>query len=219
MPGDVRSDGGGPGWVSSLRVRRRRAEGYTWSDGVTANPDDRWFADLMCAAQRGDGTAYTSLLRELVPLLRRVVTRRAGLDNEADIEDVVQDILLSVHTVRATFDPTRPFLPWLLAIARNRIVDAARRHGRARAREVSLEELTVTSGADPTNTSFDGGDTEALTKAIEELPPGQRQAISLLKLHGLSLREAAAATGMTEGALKVATHRAMAALRRKLAGE
>jgi RNA polymerase sigma-70 factor (ECF subfamily) len=48
------------------------------------------------------------------------------------------------------------------------------------------------------------------------LPPGQRQALELMKLQEMSLKEAAAATGMTVGALKVSVHRAMATLRKVL---
>jgi len=48
------------------------------------------------------------------------------------------------------------------------------------------------------------------------LPPGQRQAVELLKLRELSLKEASALTGLSIGALKLATHRAMVSLRRTL---
>lgn len=53
------------------------------------------------------------------------------------------------------------------------------------------------------------GDNEQLRRAIQLLPVGQRKAVELLKLRELSLKEAAAATGMSIGALKVAVHRAI----------
>ena len=62
------------------------------------------------------------------------------------------------------------------------------------------------------------GDPDALARAIQALPPGQRQAVELLKLRELSLKEASALTGMSIGALKIATHRAIASLRRTLRG-
>lgn len=188
----------------------------------TSPPEADRFARLMRATQAGDGAAYATLLRELVPVLRRVVRARGRLTNDADVEDVVQEILLSVHSVRATYDPGRPFLPWLLAIARNRLLDALRRQHRTVGREVGLEDETVTFwelGANPEAGSVGPGDADMLHRAIEELPDGQRQAITLLKLQGLSLRQASVATGLTAGALKVATHRAMVALRRKLTGD
>ncbi len=63
------------------------------------------------------------------------------------------------------------------------------------------------------------GDPDVLKEAIADLPAGQRRAIELLKLREMSLKEAAAASGTSVGALKVATHRAMDALRRKLKKE
>jgi RNA polymerase sigma factor (sigma-70 family) len=126
-------------------------------------------------------------------------------------------VLLSVHAVRATYDPTRPFMPWLLAIVRHRLADGARRHARTAAREVHRDDVTFRDST--TNAHANAShDLEALQHAVQALPAGQRQAIELLKLQELSLKEAAGASGTSVGALKVATHRAMAALRRALTG-
>lgn len=181
------------------------------------NPDDARLAALMRAAQEGDSAAYVALLGDVASLLRRVVGARRNYLTEADQEDIVQEILLGVHTARTTFDPARPFLPWLMAIAHNRMADAARRYHRHAAREETLDDADVTFSTEATNAIADGpGDPEALRRAIEDLPHTQRQAITLLKLRDMSLREASDATGLSIGALKVATHRAMAALRRRL---
>jgi RNA polymerase sigma-70 factor (ECF subfamily) len=182
----------------------------------TRTPDDERFGGLMQAAQAGDSDAYQRLLQDITPRIRRVVARRR-MTAETDAEDLVQDVLLSVHVARASYDPGRPFLPWLLAIVRNRLVDGARRHARSAAHEVQVEDLDVTFSASPTNTDLTRGDSPALREAMAALSPGQRDAIELLKLRELSLKEAAEATGLTVAALKVATHRAMASLRRTLA--
>ena len=175
------------------------------------------FAGLMRAAQAGDSDAYLELLQRITPRIRQIVGRRRGFAGPADVEDLVQDILLSLHTVRATFDPDRPFMPWLLAIVRNRLADAARRYARTGAHEIAVEEPDVTFGAGPSNTHDEGlGDPELLERAIQLLPRGQREAIDLLKLKELSLKEASAVSGTSVGALKVATHRAMATLRQML---
>lgn len=172
---------------------------------------------LMRAAQHGDADAYRALLTAVTPRIRRVVRARRGFLGAADTEDLVQDVLLSVHTVLATYDPSRPFMPWLLAIVRNRLVDAARRYGRQQAHEMPVDDLQVTFGQIATNTTDEGiGDVEALEQAIRALPTGQRQAIQLLKLQEMSLKEAGAATGTSVTALKVATHRAIVSLRRIL---
>jgi RNA polymerase sigma-70 factor (ECF subfamily) len=170
------------------------------------------WANMMRAAQDGDSAAYNRLLREIAPAIRRIVGNR--MPNSADAEDVVQDVLLSVHAVRHTYDPDRPFLPWLMAITRHRVMDRLRRIGRRAAHETVVDEMPETFFGDeantPENTLAAGA---ALEQAIARLPPGQRQAIELLKLKEMSLKEASAASGTSVSALKVATHRAIKALR------
>jgi RNA polymerase sigma-70 factor (ECF subfamily) len=101
---------------------------------------------------------------------------------------------------------------------RNRLVDGARRYGRIARREVKVDDLDVTfSDVEAKEESADPGDAAALHEAVQALPEQQRQAIELTKLKELSLKEAAQVSGTSIGALKVATHRAMATLRVTLA--
>jgi RNA polymerase sigma factor (sigma-70 family) len=175
------------------------------------------FASLLRAAQAGDRNAYSALLRALVPVVREAVRQRFGFLQPQDIDDLVQDILLSVHVARAAYDPSRPFLPWLWAIARNRMADAARRYARRMAHEGSSAQPPETFPADDANMSVNGyGDAEALAQAMRKLPDRQRRAIELTKLREMSLKEAAAATGTSVGALKVCVHRGISALRKAL---
>jgi RNA polymerase sigma-70 factor (ECF subfamily) len=179
---------------------------------------DRALAGLMKAAQGGDTAAYAQLLRTIIPLVRNAVRRAQRYRDPADIEDMVQDVLLSLHAVRGTYDPERPFIPWLLTIARNRSIDAARRSIRRAAHEIQVDELPVTFADDATNNELEGyGDPEALKVAIAALPHGQRKAVEMLKLREMSLKDAADATGMSIAALKVSMHRAMASLMRAMA--
>jgi len=178
---------------------------------------DGRFVALMRAAQAGDSDAYAQLMREITPRIRFVVRSRRKFLSADDIEDLVQDVLLSVHAVRATYDPSRPFMPWLLAIIRNRLADAARRYARRTRQEVFVDNLDVTFAGESANSIKETyADPEALRLAIQTLPDGQRSAIEMLKLREMSLKEAAAACGTSIGALKIATHRAMTALRKKL---
>src|SRR6266851_3781781 len=117
---------------------------------------------------------------------------------------------------RHTYDPARPFGPWLVAIANRRVVDGLRRQGRSRAREVALETEHETFAAPQANLAETASDGRVLRDAVEQLPPGQRDAIRMLKLQEMSLKEAAAVSGMTVAALKVATHRALKSLRKVL---
>jgi RNA polymerase sigma-70 factor (ECF subfamily) len=173
-------------------------------------------AALLVLAQGGDREAYTALLQGLLPYLRRLAARR--LARFQDVEDTVQDIFLSIHAIRHTYDPDRPLQPWVNIIAERRIADRLRRLYRLRARETALpENADETFAADDTNMASEVSlDMRAVHRAIEQLPPGQRQAIGLVKMQGLSMREAAAQTGQTEGAMKLSVHRAVKALRRAL---
>lgn len=172
-------------------------------------PQDFDWAILMTRGQEGDQAAYRRLLIEITPYLRALSARR--LYNAADIEDGVQDILLTLHTIRHTYDPSRPFGPWLATIAQRRLIDRLRITSRNRKRETTLTE--------DHEQIVDGEEREAqvqprsLAAAIASLPAAQQQAIHLLKLQELSLNEAAKKTGTSIGALKVATHRAMKSLR------
>lgn len=176
---------------------------------------DEHLSRLMARAQQGDSNAYVTLLRAIAPRIRQIVRGKRGFLGESDVEDVVQEVLLSVHAVRATYDPARPLMPWLSAIVRHRLADAARRHVRQGAHEIGVDDLDVTFQAPAANNHEEAlGDPDALAQAIQALPPGQRQAVELLKLRELSLKEASALTGLSIGALKLATHRAMTSLRR-----
>lgn len=166
----------------------------------------------MARAQGGDREAYRRLLEEITPYVRSLAVRR--MQNRGDAEDAVQDTLLTVHAVRHTYDPARPFGPWLVAIVNRRIVDGLRRRGRASAHEAPLEDEHETFAAPETNYHETASEARALREAVGSLPPGQREAIRLLKLEELSLKDAAAASGMSVAALKIATHRGLKKLRR-----
>jgi RNA polymerase sigma factor (sigma-70 family) len=181
--------------------------------------DDACLADLMRAAQGGDSGAYRRLLANIVPRLRNLIRKRRPFFSAEDIEDLVQDVLLSLHAVHATYDPQRPFMPWLLAIVHNRMADGARRYARRSSHEVQVAEPPVTFSGDGENYDADGyGDPEALRQAVANLPRRQRDAIEMLKLRELSLKEASVQSGTSISALKVSVHRGMAALRKALAG-
>src|SRR5712692_7242180 len=171
----------------------------------------------MARAQGGDRDAYRRLLEDVTPYLRSIAARH--FRNSGDIEDTVQEVLLTVHAVRHTYDPARPFGPWLVAIANRRVVDGLRRQGRSRAREVALDLEHETFAAPQANLAETASDGRMLRDAIEQLPSGQRDAVRMLKLQEMSLKEAAAASGMTVAALKVATHRAVKSLRKVLGGQ
>jgi RNA polymerase sigma-70 factor, ECF subfamily len=179
---------------------------------LRATDPDEWSA-LMARAQIGDAAAYRLLLVGIAPYLRSIARRT--LRNPGDAEDAVQDILLTLHSIRHAYDPSRPFKPWLSGVAQHRLMDRLRVRGRLAAREVAFEPEHETFVAVETNNKH-GLDRHTLHAGLQSLPQGQRQAITLLKLQELSLKEASDQTGMSIAALKVATHRGLKTLRRLL---
>lgn len=173
-------------------------------------------AQLMQAAQCGDQAAYSVLLRAIIPLVRGYIVRRYSFLGHADIDDIVQDVLISIHAVRSTFDPDRSFKPWLYAIAHHRVVDAIRRRALRAKNEVASEQVSFDNARNLASDAAPFGDSSTLYYALCALPRTQRTAVELLKLKEMSLKEAAAEIGSTVGALKVSTHRAMVNLRRSL---
>ena len=183
------------------------------ADAFEREAKERELSALMRAAQLGDRAAYTRLVREITPLLQRLLRARVRVLQPADRDDLVQDVLLSLHRAMATYDPQREFVPWLMAIARNKMADRARR-ARSIANEVLVDDLDPIGLGErfaPCAESY--GDPEALRQAVSRLPAGQRTAIELLKIRELSSEEAAGQTGMSSVALRVSVHRAIKALR------
>ena len=198
---------------ASTRVEAESSDREITGGNEVAARDLDW-SILMARAQGGDGEAYRRLLTDIVPYLHSLARRHHR--DPGDVEDTVQDVLLTVHAIRHTYDPHRPFGPWLVAITKRRIIDRLRRQGRTRTREVALDFEDVTFSTPGANLGEADWNKRVLRDAIERLPPGQRDAVRLLKLQEMSLQQAAAASGISVAALKVAMHRAMKNLRKML---
>jgi RNA polymerase sigma factor (sigma-70 family) len=184
-----------------------------------AEIDQRW-SGLMSAAQAGDRASYERLLRECAPFISRLAGRQ-GVRGDG-LDDVVQDVLTTVHRVRHTYDPTRSFTAWLRAIAQRRAIDHLRSRGRLERREIYAPlayEAHADDEVDHSARSELAAGVKTLNLALVELTESQREAIEHLALRELSLDEAAAATGRSKGALKVNLHRALKSLRARLQKE
>lgn len=174
-----------------------------------ASDEEAWAA-WMRAAIAGDGAAYRRVLEAVTPFLRGLARRgfaRAGL-SPAEAEDVVQEALLAIHLKRHTWDTARPIGPWLAAIARNKLVDALRR--RPAAAHVPIDDLLEILPA--AEGSAEAGEGQELDRLLEQLGGRQRDIVRALSLEGRSAREAAQQFSMSEGAVRVALHRALKAL-------
>ena len=203
------------------RALRRLAEPARWQarteggEELESGAEERLRA-WMIAAQDGDTAAYELLLQEILPGIRHLVA--LVVREPAAEEDVVQNVLLSLHRARRTYLPHRPFGPWLRSVTRNAARDALRARARRLRREVAWSsELLERLPAEPARASPEEL-SPLLREALATLPPAQREAVELLHLQDLSIAEAASRTGTTPGALKLRAHRAMRSLRGWLEG-
>lgn len=177
---------------------------------------ERW-GDLLVAAQRGDTEAYRRFLNAIAPFARAIARRHCWSDDMTD--DVVQDVLLTVHRVRHTYQPGRPVKPWLAAIVVRRSIDAARKRGRIGRTEVFNEVAYETFADARANEHSDADARRTLERMTEGLSHGQKEAIELVKIKEMTLAEASLASGQSIASLKVNIHRAMKKLRLNLVKE
>jgi RNA polymerase sigma-70 factor (ECF subfamily) len=166
----------------------------------------------MGRAQDGDQPAYDELLRLAAREARGFVSRRVGAVDW--VEDVVQDALITIHRVRQTYDPGRPFGPWFYAIVNSRLIDTLRSKKRLGAREVVDDAAVAAQPAPPDGSGADADVRETLARAVAGLPRVQREIVSLLKYEHLSVRDVARRMGMSEAAVKASAHRGYKLLRR-----
>lgn len=161
--------------------------------------DEAGMARLMALAQNGDRQAYSALLTACAAWLKRYFCRRVA---PSSLDDLVQETLLSLHRKLSSYDPARPFFPWLAAVARYRWVDHLRLIYRAELVELDRDLP-------------DQGDHEqlaarlSLERLFAHLPVGQARAIELVKIHGLSIAEASSACGQSEPLVKTNIHRGL----------
>lgn len=177
---------------------------------------DRRLMAAMAAAQRGERSAYEALLRDCVPIIRRMARGRGASGDQLD--DIVQDVLITLHGARQAYDPDRSFLAWLTVITQRRTVDLLRSHGRRAARETHDDLVYETHAApdDPAREAERREEAARLRATIATLPAGQRTAIEAIALNENSLEDASKSTGRTKTALKVNLHRAIATLRTRM---
>jgi RNA polymerase sigma-70 factor (ECF subfamily) len=174
---------------------------------------DREWSAAMRAALAGDGLAYKKLLTELTPYLRNLCRRacvRAGL-GLSEVEDAVQETLLAIHLKRQTWDSSQNLTPWLAAIARNKIIDAARRRGRRAETDIADYEHMLATPPETENFEREQEKQDAL-RLLDQLSGKQREAIEAVSIRGENMRMAAQKLGVTEGALRVSVHRGLKAL-------
>lgn len=177
-----------------------------------AMDDNQIWSDLAARAQTGDADAYRKLLSEMVPVIRRTIIR--SLPNPQYADDIVQEVLISIHKALHTYDPKRPFMPWVQSIINFRRTDFLRQHyAQHDNTKVSLDDpdtpdYLITHGHD--------GTIKDIEEAFDSLPDRQKKVVELMKIKGYSAEEVSEKTGMSVSAVKVSAHRALQKIRERL---
>lgn len=172
--------------------------------------DEDQLREWMVGGLAGDAAAHAALLAALVPLLRGFFARRVAHDQA---EDLVQDVLIAVHTRRATYDRERRFLTWLFAIARHKLIDHYRRTRQTvPIDDVAADLLAADGFEDASNARID------VERLLDTLPAKQAGSIRRTRLDGLSTAEAARDGGIGESDVKVSVHRGLRALAARVLG-
>lgn len=170
--------------------------------------DEAELARLMRAAIAGDEKAYRDFLHRASALVRGYCRRRI-VHGGVDPEDVVQETLLAVHVKRHTWRQDAPVLPWMLAIARFKLIDAFRRRGRRI--EIDIDDVAEQLAA-PEPEAVSARD---VSRILGSLAAGQRAVLSSISVEGRSIGETATRLGMSEAAVRVALHRGLAAISKR----
>jgi len=173
---------------------------------------NRHWRELAGKAQKGDATAYRLLLSDLIPVIRRSVIK--SLPNPQNADDVVQEVLISVHKALHTYDRKRPFMPWVYSIINYRKTDYLRGYY-AQHENVKLS-LDDPDTPDYLVISGHNGSTKDIEDAFNTLPDQQKKVVELMKIKGYSAEEVSKKTGMSISAVKVSAHRALQKIKERL---
>ena len=187
---------------------------------------------LLDRARQGDGTAVNGLLERHREAIKRMIDRRMdrGVQRRVDASDIVQDVLLEANRRLGEYlsNPTMPFQLWLRHMARDRLIDAHRRHRVAASRSVD-REVPLAADDDRSGTALAGlvADRELtpaaaatwhelerrFADAVEKLEEDDRQIVLLRHFEHLSTAEAAEVLGLSKPAAGMRYLRAMRRLR------
>lgn len=176
---------------------------------VTMDDKNKILGDLIIAANGGNQSAYAQFLTQILPLLRPMVAKKI---TSADVEDVLQEVLISIHKARHTYDGGRPIIPWIIAIARFRISDYLRKHYAQMRHKMSdsceIDNILANVTDEPLNN-------ESIDALLEKTDSKHKEILLLMHAQGYTAKEVGAKIGMNESAVKVAAHRAIKKIRAK----
>lgn len=167
---------------------------------------------LFIAAQAGDKVSYNTLLTHVGRIAEGYCRRKAG--DAPDIEDIVQDILISVHKALHTYSPERPCMPWLAALMYYRMQDYLRAHYADLKKKQAIFSDADIFMAD--HVTEEAGGNEYIDEAMRQLPEKQRRVLQAMYTQDLSVAETSVKLDMSVSAVKVTAHRAYKKMRQLL---
>jgi RNA polymerase sigma-70 factor, ECF subfamily len=164
----------------------------------------------LLAGMAGDGAVYADFLTQLSPILRRVIGRKIPM---RDVEDVLQEVLISIHKARHTYDGARPLMPWVMAIASFRVTDCLRKtYSEMRHKSVDIADYENVLEAVTESTD----ENESIDEMLDGVGQRERKILSLMHVEGYTAKQVGSQLGMKESAVKVAAHRAIKKIRERL---
>ena len=167
------------------------------------------FKTLFCSGLAGNGSDFAKFLLMVSPLIQRIVGKNIP---PSDVDDVVQEVLISIHKARHTYDGERSILPWLISIARFRINDHLRKHySQMRHQTIDIDELENIL-IDVTN---DTQNNESISELLDCISDKHKQILTMMHVDGYTAKEVGTQLDMNESAVKVALHRAIKKIREK----
>ena len=155
----------------------------------------------------GDVESFGELFRRYEPRIYAFFLRRTGSDERA--EDLYQELFLRVHRARDSYDPGRPFAPWLFQIAHRLLVDDRRRAYRSH--EIPIENREPREGSPGSEERL--ADRERLRTVLDALSADERYVLVSSKLEGIGYAELAVRLGKSADAVKKMASRATRRLR------
>ena len=179
------------------------------SSSLANSTDEKELSALMKKTQEGDGDSYKILLTRIEKMLQSFVRKSVSPDFS---EDVIQEIILAIHSKRNTFNSEQFFLPWFYAIARYKIIDYIRAKKRQEIMVYDPKGFDELMAADQSGV-MDVITVDDLDGLLVNLPEKQRQILKSVKIEGLSIKETAQKYSLSESDIKVTIHRALKALK------
>lgn len=173
------------------------------------------YSHLMVEAQAGSSVSYHNLLSKISITLSKFLSRRIYLVD--DREDVLQEILIAIHNSRHTYLPSKPFHPWMYAIAKNILYKYYKKVNQQYSRFVEIEMNQLVSNNEIQSNQKEKADKIMLL--IQDLPKKQRDIVSMLKIQGFSVKDVSLKLRLSEANVRVIAHRGYQTIRMRMENE